>query len=263
MQHLDPNRPHGLDDVIERVLRSGEHRPPSWADVCRVREYVGEAWATMRERSGSDYGLAVTVLHHLVDVDGARMSVEPYLTIGCQAHGAPAGSACGENKDGAFTYTFLGSEPDDLSLPPLPLVCAQRVLAKHDRLAAMELFERPRPARPPQDGPSRADHSVLPISAELENDVAVGRVQQRHPVPLTIERLFLSQGSDWTICDIRVDGRSALTPHHDLPGFLFGNRVAGPHLPLPVVDQDQWIEIVARRVCGDAPRFYAGIMGSH
>lgn len=262
MTHLDPNRPHGLSDVIDRFFkRDGEHRLPSWTDVCRVREYVGaEAWQAQRA-NGNDYDLALNVLYHLVDVEGARSSIEPYLTSGCRAHDVPAGRACIED-DSAFAC-FFSPDLKKMSLPPRPYVCARRVLAAHDREDAAKIFEQEPRAGEETSGPSLANRCVLPISAAVtpEDGVAIARMQHRDPWRIGISRIFISQGGDWTIRDVRVDGRSIVAPHHDLPGFVFGTHVR-TEMRLPALEQDQWIEIEARRVRGEMPWFYASVLGT-
>lgn len=261
---LDPNRPHSLADVIERFnARQGGDvsRLPSWADVCLVREYVGnEAWQAMRE-SGNDYELALNVLYHLVDVEGARSSIAPYLMANCGRHNVPAGHACIEEPDSAFAC-FFPSDPKALSLPPKPYVCAHRVLAAHDRSAAAELFAQEPRAEEASLDPTLASRTALPISGAVTPDgVAIVSVQHRHPSKFHLSRIFVSQGRDWTIQDIRVDGESIIAPHHALPGDLFGSHVQA-ELRLPTIEQDQWIEIEARRIRGEMPWFYASVMGT-
>lgn len=265
MQALDPNRPHGLTDVIERMNteRGDPSWLPSWADICRVREYVGESWSRARQRIGNDYSLAWSVLVHLEFVEKARATIAPYTTITCVLHDAPIGAPCGHHQGSGFV-SLRGSsvqlEEEDTVLPETPVVCTWRVLAKHNRLAATEIFERRALAPAPQASGRRRE--VLPLSADLEGGKAVVRVQYRHPQQLAAERLFIALGDDWSVHDIRVGGTSVLAPHLDLPGFLFSADVMGPHLPLPVVDQDQWIEVEARRIRGTTPRFYASLVGS-
>ena len=68
---------------------------------------------------------------------------------------------------------------------------------------------------------------------------------------------------DWVIHDLRIGGKSVLARHHDLPGDLFRNSVMGPHLSLPVIEQDQWIEIEARPAHqGQNLWFRAAIIGT-
>lgn len=58
-------------------------------------------------------------------------------------------------------------------------------------------------------------------------------------------------------------GKSVLGQHLDLPGTLFRNDVMGPYLSLPVIEQDQWIEIDARPARqGKNPWFRAAIIGT-
>ncbi len=256
---LDPNRPHGLDDVLARwrASRGDSNWTTSWADVCRVREYVGEEWTRLRDNHGSDYNLAPLVLSQLDMVDQARAAIAPYVTIDCNAHDAPAGTPCAR-RDGEFWRAE--------SLPGSPVVCVHRVLAKHDRQEALAIFER----EPRTNQRERGGRVVLPISVvPLENARGTARAQYRHPQSFHPERIFVSALSDWTICDLRVADKSVLAPHHDLPGFLFSTHVIGPSLPMPVVDQDQWIEIDVRQridfettAHGKAPGFYASIVGT-
>lgn len=258
---LDPNRPHGLDDVLDRINADAKHgnstRFPSWNDICRVRTYVGDA-AWLRARAGreNDYDLAYMILLHLSNVrEGATIAT--YTTIACSAHDAPIGSPCAR--------VVLGVMPEDteadLALPGKPSVCAYRVLAKHDRLAALELFKQPRVIPAPSSPQAR--RQVIPISGDLTNGDANARAQYHHPQPFGAERIFVAGAGDWTICDIRVGGMSILAPHLHLPGSLFGGDVMGPHLRLPIIKQDQWIEIASIRIHGDASTFYASLIGTH
>jgi hypothetical protein len=260
---LDPNRPHGLDDLIDRLRVEMGADPrwlPSWADICRVRDYFGATWSTAQR--SNDYSFATMVLIHLELVDRARATIEPYTTIGCSPHDMPIGTPCRLHEGGGI----LGFGGEDLPLPATPLICAWRVLAKHKRLSAMEIYDRARPAPPLPS--QRGYRQVFPISGEVQNvasqteGIAAARGQYRHPQALAAERIFVAGANDWTIHDIRVDGMSILAPHLDLPGFLFSSDIMGPHVPLTIVNQDQWIEIEARRVRGDAPRFFASVMGS-
>ncbi len=117
--------------------------------------------------------------------------------------------------------------------------------------------------------PSSAPGASAPYTDELlccrsssANDDARVRVQYRNPSPLHAERIYVAQAGDWAIQDVRIAERTVLGGHRDLPGFLFSNRGVGPHLPLPVVEQDQWIEVDARRIRGDAGRFQAVLVGT-
>jgi hypothetical protein len=277
---LDPNRSHDLDDVLDRINADAKQgnstRFPSWNDVCRVRAYVGDvAWLKARAGRDNDYDLAYMILLHLSNVrEGSTIAT--YTTIACSAHDAPIGSPC------ARVVLGIMREEEDLALPGKPAVCAYRVLAKHDRLAALELFEQPRVTPTPQDTPAsspyQARRQVIPISGDVLIAVskrnwivsrgltmadANARAQYRHPKPFGAERIFVAGADDWTISDIRVGGESIIAPHRDLPGSLFSGNVMGPHLRLPTIEQDQWIEIASVRIRGDAPTFYASVIGTH
>lgn len=264
MQNPDPNRPHGLDDVIARMRTRNAGGPswmPSWSEVERIQQYIGiDHWSKVRETAGGDYGLATSVLLHLEEVDGAWTSIAPYLAIGCSHHDAPTERPCAFG--GGSRFHLLHGDPfADLAetifpIPKVPLVCTHRVLAAHGKIDAAEIFvDQPQPH-------SLGGRVHLPINGETADGRAICRSQYRHPIPFSAERLFVSIGADWTIHDIRVDDKSILGAHRDLPGYVFGNSVMGPHLTLPVIEQDVWIEIEALRIKGDATRFYGGVVGT-
>jgi len=244
----DQNRPHGLDDILER-MRVDLPWTPSWADVCRVRAYVGAGWPSAC--SGA-YGFTNLVLYHLADVDKARAAVAPYVTIACPLHKAAIGVPCAHRP--CQNWVLLDG---DLQLPTGPVVCSWRVLAKHDRLAALEIFEH----RSEMSSPGRGS-DILLISAELPGPVATARVQYRNPQPLVPERLIVSGAGDWVIRDVRVGGTSIFAPHFNLPGALFSNDAMGPHPSLPPIEQDQWIEIDVHCVRGGTPWFSACLIGN-
>jgi hypothetical protein len=260
VQNTDPNRPHGLDDVIARMRAKNTGGPswmPSWSDVERIQRYIGiDHWAKARETAGGDYGLASCVLYHLEQVEGAWTTIAPYLEFGCSYHDdAPATKPCAYG-GASMLSAFAGLDERNFPLPEVPLVCTRRVLAAHGKIDAAEIFvDQPQPH-------SLGGRVVLPINGEAADGRAICRSQYRHPIPFSAERLFVSIGADWTIHDIRVDDKSILGAHRDLPGYVFGNSVMGPHLTLPVIEQDVWIEIEANRIKGDATRFYGGVVGT-
>ena len=62
---------------------------------------------------------------------------------------------------------------------------------------------------------------------------------------------------------VKANGASVIAPHHDLPHRLFGANVIGPHVVLPIMRQDQWIEIEARREPGRTETtLYASAVGT-
>ena len=255
---FDPNRPHGLDDLIKGLYRyedRAEHGRWVWSveDLQRVRAYVGnDVWSDAREAHGNDYSVAFMILHHLDLVDRRRVETTPYTAIACEAHNAVVGQPCIGPDDPSYPTHF------DRRLPCIPSACTWRILAKHDRIAAMSLFEK-------RDTDHMNLRGIIPISVDVDDvGVASARAQWRQPPQLTDGQVIVSQASDWTIDDIRIDGTSVMAPHHSLPGCLFGtNRVIGPPLWLPVIKQDQWIDIDVRRGIGGASGFYASIIGSH
>jgi hypothetical protein len=266
VQIYDPKRPHGLDDIITRMRAKNTGGPswmPSWSEVERIQQYIGiDHWTKARETAGGDYALATGVLFHLDEVEGAWTTIAPYLEMGCVHHDAPAKRPCAYGGGSVLHLfhgnPFAGQDEAHFPLPEVPLVCTRRVLVAHGKIDATELFVDVPRSRPE----SFSSRQVLPINGEVVDGREICRSQYRHPSPLSAERLFVSIGAEWTIHDIRVADKSVLGPHRNLPGFAFGNSVMGPHLPLPVVEQDQWIEIEALRIKGDAPRFYGGIVGT-
>jgi hypothetical protein len=257
MQHLDldPDRPHGLNDLIDR-MNTELSWTPSWDDVCRVREYVGAGWP---RHCSNDYSFASLVLYHLADVDKAHTTIAPYVTIACALHKAAIGAPCAHQP-----YQSWVRLDGDVQLPTRPVVCTWRVLSKHDRRAALEIFERRSPASAPASGTSSPSlgRDILPISAESLSAVAIARVQYRGPQPLVPDRIVVSGAGNWMIHDVRVGGTSIFAPHLDLPGSLFGNDTMGPLPLLPVIEQDQWIEVEAHCIRGNAPWFRAAIIGN-
>jgi hypothetical protein len=259
VQIHDPKRPHGLDDIIARMRAKNADGPiwmPSWSEIERIQQYVGiDHWTKARETAGGDYDLASCVLYHLEQVEGAWMTIAPYLELGCSYHDAPATKPCAYGGTSMLS-AFAGLDERNFPLPEVPLVCTRRVLAAHGKIDAAEiLVDQPQPR-------GLGGRVVFPINGETVDGRAICRSQYRHPIPFSAERLFVSIGTDWTIHDIRVADKSVLGPHRNLPGCVFSNGTMGPHLSLPVVEQDQWIEIEALRIKGDAPRFYGGIVGT-
>lgn len=195
---LDPNRPHGLDDIIfRRNTESPYNRwTPSWADVCRVRAYIGGEWLTGHNNA---YDSTSYVLDRLEDVHRARTAIEPYLSVGCEPHNATVGAPC------AHTSATWGFH-QELPLPKAPLICTWRILAKHDRRRALEIFKSHPPAS------SSGGRDILSISTELpfqmrgdtRCEFETARVQYRHPQSLIAERLVGVR--DWEIHDIRIGG---------------------------------------------------------
>ena len=252
---LDPHRPHNLDDLLDHVDTEGGW-VPSWADICRVRSYIGDAWSTGRSNA---YDITSIVLHQLNDVRKERAVIEPYLSIACEAHRAAIGIPCSESSASAAAWIF-NKEP---SLPGTPLVCTWRVLAKHNRLDATEIFKSHLPEFSP------GGHDILSISAEhphtmqgnAKPEFQTTRVQYRHPQPLIPERFVVMGG--WVIHDLRIGGKSVLAHHHDLSSDLFRNGTMGPYLSLPAIPQDQWVEIVTCPAGhGQSPWFRAAIIGT-
>ena len=242
---------HPLADLVASFDVHRSYDPPSWNDVQRIRAFVGDDWARLREDS-SDYDLATLVLAHLVSFEAAAAAVAPYLEIYCTTHGATAGKPCAESRDRMF--------PDAARLPALPTVCSRRVLAAHKRDEAAEILERSYPRGAVDRYASR---EVLPIAAEVDEDGRVlARAQYRDPRNLVAERLVIAHPNEWTIRDVRLGETSAFAPHGDLPGALFSNHVTGPFVPLPSIVQDQWVEVVALFDGeGPPPRFHAVLTG--
>lgn len=251
--NLDPKRPHGLDDILDRMTTEVPWRP-SWADVCRVRDYVGGAWT---EKCDNAYTTTHLVLYHLSDVRKACASGAPYVSVACAPHNAAIGDPCAHSSPLSFLR--------ELPLPGIPLVCTWRVLAKHDRLSAMEIFERRFSA--PIGAPSHSSgHDMLLIKSTSivhpSTALETIRFQYRDPKPFMPECLVIANAANWTIYDMRVGGTSILAPHFDLPGNLFRNDVMGPRPSWPVIEQDQWIEIEARPLRERSLSFSACLIGT-
>ena len=251
---LDPDRPHGLDDILDRMSTESPWTP-SWADICRVQAYVGDEWQADHSNA---YEVANLILYHLEDVRRAYVAVKPYLAVTCTVHNAAISDPCAY----ASPLSHIWGFNKESSLARTPLVCTWRVLARHNLLSALEIFRSHLPA-------SSAGHDILSLSAEhpyrmrgnTSTEFEIARVQYRHPQPLTPERI-VGMG-DWVIHDLRIGGKSVLEGHLDLPGALFHNSTLGPHLLLPVIEQDQWVEIEARPAHqGQNLWFRAAIVGT-
>jgi len=243
MQYLDPDLPHGLNDLIDRMHTEPSWKP-SWADVCRVRDFVGAQWSRAH---GNVYDFASNVLYHLADADKARATVTPYVTVACPLHKAAIGVPCGARM----------FDRDIMQAHAAPVICGWRVLAKHDRLAALEFLEPVSPVPASSKG-----RDIIPISAETLSVVATVRVQYCNPQLLVPDRIVVSSAGDWVIHDICIGGKSIFAPHLDLPGALFGIDVMGPLPRLPVIEQDQWIEVEAHCIRNNHLGFIAAIVGN-